>query len=93
MIQYVVHILMENLCTKFHFTTDNRIVEMSCYSITVVPPVGRIVSKVTHVCSVAVCTTFPYLVVVEFSIEELWPGKSIRPHLKKFGNQLQTNSK
>ncbi len=42
-IKYVVHMLMENLFTKLHFITVNRIVVISCFNVTVAPPVGIIV--------------------------------------------------
>ena len=89
MIQYVMQILMENLCTKFHFIKDNRITEISCYKVTLAPPFDKILLNVTHLFNVTLCTTFP----IQFSIEELLPFKFIRPHLQKFGNQLLTNCK
>ena len=45
MLQYVMHTLVENLCTKFHFIQDNRIVEISGYNVTVAPLVGTVVCE------------------------------------------------
>lgn len=51
------------------FIRDRRVVEVSCYNITVELPVGRIVSNDTHLCSVAVCTTFPNLESIQFTLK------------------------
>lgn len=87
MIQYVVQILMENLCTKFHFIKDNRFAEISSYKVNLAPPLGKILWNVTHVCKVTLCTTFPNLVTIRFSIEELLTIKYIMPRLQNFANQ------
>ncbi len=43
MLKYVMHMLIGNLFTKFHFIKVNRIVEISCCNVTVATPVGKIV--------------------------------------------------
>lgn len=41
-----MHIVMENLYTKFHLIKDTGIVEMSIYNITVAPPVAPPVGSI-----------------------------------------------
>ena len=42
MLQYVVHMPMENLCTEVNLIIDNAIVEISCYIVTAASTVGRL---------------------------------------------------
>ena len=59
MIQYVIQILMENLWTKFHSIKDDRIAEISCYNVTLVPPLGRMYYEILHTSVRSPCAQHP----------------------------------